>query len=146
MKVIANALSGWLPPHRPSCLTAPARIEGWGQEIEAFQGGLFFSYVESSGAERISARGNQRNWEANLAAAGLEDKCRHEHAAGWLRVWTDLGRAPRTIDALRAHPLGRRAQIVGTCIEDRIGSVIVETGVGRRFLQEPDGEPLPRIC
>jgi integrase/recombinase XerD len=24
---------------------------------------------------------------------------RHEHAARWLRVWTDLGRAPRTIDA-----------------------------------------------
>ncbi|WP_208961657.1 hypothetical protein [Rhodococcus sp. ZPP] len=24
---------------------------------------------------------------------------RHEHAAGWLRVWVDLGRAPRTIDA-----------------------------------------------
>lgn len=33
----------------------------------------------------------------------LEDKWpvlgRHEWAAGWLRVWTDLGRAPRTIDA-----------------------------------------------
>jgi integrase/recombinase XerD len=24
---------------------------------------------------------------------------RHVQAAGWLRVWTDLGRAPRTIDA-----------------------------------------------
>jgi integrase/recombinase XerD len=24
---------------------------------------------------------------------------RHERAAGWLRLWTDLGRAPRTIDA-----------------------------------------------
>lgn len=24
---------------------------------------------------------------------------RHERAAGWLRVWSDLGRAPRTIDA-----------------------------------------------
>ncbi|MEH0580123.1 hypothetical protein ACFYSF_33085 [Streptomyces canus] len=24
---------------------------------------------------------------------------RHEQAAGWLTVWTDLGRAPRTIDA-----------------------------------------------
>jgi integrase/recombinase XerD len=38
-----------------------------------------------------------------LAAARLEDKWpvlgRHERAAGWLRVWTDLGRAPRTIDA-----------------------------------------------
>ncbi|MET7334221.1 site-specific integrase [Nonomuraea sp. NPDC005650] len=24
---------------------------------------------------------------------------RHQQAAGWLRIWTDLGRAPRTIDA-----------------------------------------------
>jgi integrase/recombinase XerD len=24
---------------------------------------------------------------------------RHGQAAGWLRIWTDLGRAPRTIDA-----------------------------------------------
>jgi integrase/recombinase XerD len=24
---------------------------------------------------------------------------RHERAAGWLQVWSDLGRAPRTIDA-----------------------------------------------
>jgi hypothetical protein len=24
---------------------------------------------------------------------------RHEQAAQWLRIWTDLGRAPRTIDA-----------------------------------------------
>jgi integrase/recombinase XerD len=24
---------------------------------------------------------------------------RHERAAEWLRIWTDLGRAPRTIDA-----------------------------------------------
>jgi integrase/recombinase XerD len=33
----------------------------------------------------------------------LEEKwpvlARHERAAGWLQVWTDLGRAPRTIDA-----------------------------------------------
>jgi site-specific recombinase XerD len=33
----------------------------------------------------------------------LEEKwpvlCRHERAAEWLRIWTDLGRAPRTIDA-----------------------------------------------
>ncbi|WP_257226580.1 tyrosine-type recombinase/integrase [Rhodococcus opacus] len=33
----------------------------------------------------------------------LEEKwpvlCRHMQAAGWLQVWTDLGRAPRTIDA-----------------------------------------------
>jgi hypothetical protein len=38
-----------------------------------------------------------------LGTVVLEEKWpvlgRHERAAGWLQVWTDLGRAPRTIDA-----------------------------------------------
>lgn len=38
-----------------------------------------------------------------MATGVLEDKWpvlgRHERAAEWLGVWTDLGRAPRTIDA-----------------------------------------------
>ncbi|MER5474317.1 hypothetical protein [Streptomyces sp. NPDC002685] len=37
------------------------------------------------------------------AAVGVTEKWpvlgRHERAAGWLQVWCDLGRAPRTIDA-----------------------------------------------
>ena len=48
--------------------------------------------------------------------------------------------------ALRAHPLGRDAAIVGTCIAERAGAVMLDTGFGRRLLAEPEGEPLPRIC
>jgi hydrogenase expression/formation protein HypE len=54
--------------------------------------------------------------------------------------------AQRVVNALRAHPLGRSAAIVGTAIEDHVGRVILETGFGRRLLTEPEGEPLPRIC
>jgi hydrogenase expression/formation protein HypE len=54
--------------------------------------------------------------------------------------------AERVLDALRAHPLGRSAAIVGTCVAERPGSVILDTGFGRRLLSEPEGEPLPRIC
>ncbi len=54
--------------------------------------------------------------------------------------------APAVLAALRAHPLGREAEIVGTCIAEHSGSVILETGFGRRLLAEPEGEPLPRIC
>jgi hydrogenase expression/formation protein HypE len=55
------------------------------------------------------------------------------------------------LDALRAHPLGRRAAIVGQVAEARspgrgAGQVVLDTGVGRRLLVEPEGEPLPRIC
>jgi len=47
---------------------------------------------------------------------------------------------------LRDHPLGRNATVIGTCNEERRGSIILDTGFGRRLLAEPDGEPLPRIC
>ena len=54
--------------------------------------------------------------------------------------------ADRLVEVLRAHPLGRDAAIIGTCIEERPGSIILDTGFGKRLLAEPDGEPLPRIC
>ena len=47
--------------------------------------------------------------------------------------------------ALQAHPLGRNAAVVGRAVEGR-SSVVLDTGVGRRLLVEPEGEPLPRIC
>ena len=47
---------------------------------------------------------------------------------------------------LRENPLGRNAAVIGTCVSDRPGSIILDTGFGRRLLAEPDGEPLPRIC
>jgi len=54
--------------------------------------------------------------------------------------------AGRVLAALQAHPLGRRAAIVGTATAERPGQVILDTGLGRRMLAEPEGEPLPRIC
>ena len=60
-----------------------------------------------------------------------------------------IGVRPSSVDAvlaaLRAHPLGVRAAIIGRAVEGR-PSVILDTGVGRRLLMEPEGEPLPRIC
>lgn len=54
--------------------------------------------------------------------------------------------ADRVLAALRSHPLGRDAAVIGHCISDHAGSVILDTGFGRRLLIESDGEPLPRIC
>jgi hydrogenase expression/formation protein HypE len=55
-------------------------------------------------------------------------------------------RADAVLTALRAHPLGRDAAIIGRCLADSPGSVILDTGFGQRLLSEPDGELLPRIC
>lgn len=48
--------------------------------------------------------------------------------------------------ALRAHPQGHDAAIVGRAIAEHAGSIILDTGFGRRLLVEPEGEPMPRIC
>lgn len=54
--------------------------------------------------------------------------------------------AEKVLAALRSHPLGRQAAIVGTALAERPGQVIIDTGFGRRLLAEIEGEPLPRIC
>jgi hydrogenase expression/formation protein HypE len=54
--------------------------------------------------------------------------------------------AERVLAALRGHPLGRRAALVGTAMAERPGDVVLDTGLGRRLLAEVEGEPLPRIC
>jgi hydrogenase expression/formation protein HypE len=54
--------------------------------------------------------------------------------------------ADAVLQALREHPLGRDAAIVGRCTDERPGMVVLDTGFGRRLIEEPEGEPLPRIC
>ncbi|MGZ8867865.1 MAG: hydrogenase expression/formation protein HypE [Thermoanaerobaculia bacterium] len=54
--------------------------------------------------------------------------------------------AARVLEILRSHPLGKDAAIIGTCIQERPGSLILDTGFGKRLVAEPEGEPLPRIC
>jgi hydrogenase expression/formation protein HypE len=54
--------------------------------------------------------------------------------------------ADRVLAAVRAHPLGRNAAIVGTCLAERPGSLILDTGLGRRLVGEVEGDPMPRIC
>ena len=55
--------------------------------------------------------------------------------------------AERLLAAMRAHPLGRDAAIIGEVIEDRHGFVQMETAFGgRRMVDWINGEQLPRIC
>lgn len=54
--------------------------------------------------------------------------------------------ADAALRALRSHPLGSDAAVIGVCTEKHAGRLILETGFGRRIVTEPEGEPLPRIC
>ena len=55
--------------------------------------------------------------------------------------------APRVLDAMRAHPEGRDACVVGHVVDDPAVLVVLHTTVGgRRIVDMLPGEQLPRIC
>lgn len=55
--------------------------------------------------------------------------------------------ADRILNAMRAHPLGRQAAIIGKVIEDAHRMVRMQTAFGgNRVVDWPAGEQLPRIC
>jgi hydrogenase expression/formation protein HypE len=55
--------------------------------------------------------------------------------------------ADLVLQAMRAHPLGRSACRIGTCVRDHAGMVVAKTGMGgTRVVDLPIGEQLPRIC
>ncbi|MEV8285461.1 hydrogenase expression/formation protein HypE [Streptomyces niveus] len=56
-------------------------------------------------------------------------------------------RSDEVLAALQAHPLGRGARRIGTCVPDHPGMVVARTGLGgSRVVPLPVGEQLPRIC
>jgi len=59
----------------------------------------------------------------------------------------EADRAKTILAAIREHHLGEEAAIVGRVTDEYPGRVVLATGVGgRRFLDMPLGDPVPRIC
>ncbi|TCM46578.1 hydrogenase expression/formation protein HypE [Kribbella sp. VKM Ac-2568] len=55
--------------------------------------------------------------------------------------------ADQVLAAIRAHPLGADAAIIGECVEAHPGMVVTKTTFGAtRVVDTPIGEQLPRIC
>jgi len=55
--------------------------------------------------------------------------------------------ADAILETLRQHPLGKNAAIIGHVGTEYPGRVVMTTDVGgRRFLDMPLGDPVPRIC
>ena len=56
-------------------------------------------------------------------------------------------KAEIALEAMRAHPLGREACIIGTVQAESAGLVFLRTDIGgMRVLDMLVGDPLPRIC
>ena len=55
--------------------------------------------------------------------------------------------APHILDAMKNHPLGKDAVIIGEVVSNHPGMVTMKTGLGAsRIVDMPIGEQLPRIC
>ncbi|KIU16330.1 hydrogenase expression/formation protein HypE [Mycolicibacterium llatzerense] len=55
--------------------------------------------------------------------------------------------AERVLAAMRNHPLGARAAVIGRCVAEHPGMVVARTALGgTRVVDLPIGEQLPRIC
>lgn len=66
---------------------------------------------------------------------------------GKLVAFVPAADAGRVLAAMRAHPLGARAAVIGTCSAEHPGIVVAKTALGgTRVVDLPIGEQLPRIC
>jgi hydrogenase expression/formation protein HypE len=55
--------------------------------------------------------------------------------------------AEDALDAMRKTEKGKAAAIIGEVIGEYKGKVLLETGIGgKRFMEPPAGDPVPRIC
>jgi hydrogenase expression/formation protein HypE len=66
---------------------------------------------------------------------------------GKLVAFVPRDAADAVLAAMRSHPLGAGAAIIGECVEDHPGMVVARTTFGAtRIVDRPLGEQLPRIC
>ncbi len=56
-------------------------------------------------------------------------------------------KAEEVLEAMKAHPLGKEAAIIGEVVEEHPGQVILQSRIGgKRIVEMLSGEQLPRIC
>jgi hydrogenase expression/formation protein HypE len=66
---------------------------------------------------------------------------------GKLTAIIPAAQADAVLAAMRAHPYGRQATIIGQVVEQHPGMVVAKTGIGgTRVVDMQVGEQLPRIC
>ncbi|MGC9259908.1 MAG: hydrogenase expression/formation protein HypE [Phycisphaerae bacterium] len=99
-------------------------------------------------------------WRINLEETHIPVRPEAKHAAdmlgldpldianeGKVLVVVRPAQAKAALAAMRAHPLGRDARIIGYVAGEKDGVCTVHTSIGGwRVLQKPYGEQLPRIC
>lgn len=65
---------------------------------------------------------------------------------GRIVLTVDSEDAEDVLAAMREFDLGADAAVVGEVTDEHTGRIVLDTGLGNRYLQEPSGRTLPRIC
>ncbi|MEV6302398.1 hydrogenase expression/formation protein HypE [Actinoplanes sp. NPDC051861] len=66
---------------------------------------------------------------------------------GKLLAFVPSPSAELVLEAMRAHPYGKNARRIGSCVTEHPGMVVARTALGgSRVISMPIGEQLPRIC
>ncbi|MEU6084834.1 hydrogenase expression/formation protein HypE [Streptomyces sp. NPDC047108] len=115
------------------------------------RGGLATSLHEIATASGTGVALTERNLPVPEAVAGacgfLGLDPLYVANEGRLVAFVPRDRADAVLEAMRAHPQGAGAAVIGECVEEHPGMVVARTGLGgTRVVDLPLGEQLPRIC
>ena len=116
------------------------------------RGGLATSLNEIATASGVGVRlgreGDARcppMWRNACAMLGLDPM--YVANEGKLVAFVPREQADAVLAAMRAHPLGAGAAVIGECVDEHPGMVVATTTFGgTRVVDTPLGEQLPRIC
>jgi hydrogenase expression/formation protein HypE len=115
------------------------------------RGGLAATLTEIAGAAGVGVEYEERLVPVpdEVAAAcsflGLDPL--HVANEGKLVAFVADGDVDVVMEAMRAHPAGSEAAVIGRVVDDHPGTVVARTALGaRRVVDAPLGEQLPRIC
>ncbi|MEM2142854.1 MAG: AIR synthase-related protein, partial [Candidatus Thorarchaeota archaeon] len=71
----------------------------------------------------------------------------HLSCEGTAVMAVDPSRTDSVLSALSRHAHTRESRVIGRIVEDTSGRVVMRTRIGgRKIVQVPTGEPIPRVC
>ena len=126
-----------------------------GAEIHAMRdltrGGLAGALCDLAGASALGMRVWETELPVRAAVRGACDLLGFEAMTvaneGKLVLFCPAAEAPDVLAALRSHPLGGQAAVVGEVVARAPGKALLATRIGgERIIDMPPGETLPRIC
>lgn len=115
------------------------------------RGGLAAALNEVATASGVSIRVRERDIPVRDGVRGACDLFGFDPLyvanEGKLTVFCPQEHTGRVLDAMRGHPLGKEAAVIGEVVDGSPARVLLETRVGGlRIVDMPYGEQLPRIC